>query len=374
MIFRSQNMISAIMPQLFRRKRREPVLKELKDVHGCKIFKNGRDAAYGLCKRISERNPEAGVLLPSYICRDLYMACQDGGVKVIFYDIDYKTFEPDINSVRSLSDNTVRALIYVNFFGLCNGPSEELAGFCADKSIKLWIDNAHTFGYPDIKTASGDAAIYSLRKVLPVHEIGIGMGDDILSSEDISGDSTSNGFTNDIKFLFGSLTRLFMEIPFPPALNRFLLLARKRESAVCITQNCRQGTKYGGDFSKLAGFILDRYDIQGSAARRIDNFNRLSGYLRALNISGISLPFEECPGRVPLAFPVIVPGRAEEVADGMLLRGYAAYPWPDLPSADEGICSQAAEMASSLLLLPIHPGVTDSSLRKMAKALKELTE
>jgi dTDP-4-amino-4,6-dideoxygalactose transaminase len=129
----------------------------------------GRDAlsaAVSILKLSSDNT----VLLPAYLCKEVLRPFL-GRTRVEFYDIrpDLSVDPEDIK--RKFAKSSVKMMLMINYFGFLQPHRKELKELCTERGVILIEDCAHsplTIGSGE----TGDIAIYSFRKILPLPDGG----------------------------------------------------------------------------------------------------------------------------------------------------------------------------------------------------------
>lgn len=123
-------------------------------------FQSGRAAI----RAALECNEISRVLMPAYICDSIIKSAVDAGVEVETYDLDESLYPK--NLPRSLPDQC--AVIYVNYFGLCQQNIFRLLEEIPDD--RLIIDSSHALFDPHTDAL---ATIYSPRKFVGLPDGGL---------------------------------------------------------------------------------------------------------------------------------------------------------------------------------------------------------
>jgi hypothetical protein len=107
------------------------------------------------------------VLLPAYTCHEVLRSFMKK-VGVAFYDVgpDLAIDPDDIR--RQLSGRRVKMLLTTDYFGFPQPYRHDIKRICVDTGTSLVEDCAHSL-LTDGAGEIGDVAIYSFRKILPVH-------------------------------------------------------------------------------------------------------------------------------------------------------------------------------------------------------------
>ena len=105
------------------------------------------------------------ILMPNYICDVLLDPLNDLEIKPIFYKIK-KDFTCDFKNIEKKFNNSVKALLLVNYFGFEERKQRYLS-FCKQKKIYLIEDSCHSFdlNFKRNKQLS-DFVFYSPKKIV----------------------------------------------------------------------------------------------------------------------------------------------------------------------------------------------------------------
>jgi dTDP-4-amino-4,6-dideoxygalactose transaminase len=331
----------------------------------------------------------SAVLCPSYNCGHEIEPLVRQGLMVRCYRVG-PGLRADLADIERRMDAGVRALLVTHYFGFPQ-PLAELRELCDRRGIFLVEDCAHALLSDDEHGAmgrTGDAAVYSIRKTIPVPNGGAVL------------------LRNGAPALAGPLEQ-------PPALTTWLkALALARKSA--LDRARRDGSWLGllpvaalaplvggselleriypatatacydpddDDFgfdsaildwaiSPYSAGLLERMDWSGIAARRRHNYRVLADGLR--DLGGCELLLPELPERTcPLFLPLVVRRRAEvfrHLIDRRIFpavwwdQRHPAVPWERFP--------EAVALKEQVLALPVHQDVDDRQLDRLLDAMR----
>jgi perosamine synthetase len=129
----------------------------------------GRDALT-LAMRQLRITTDDVVLLPAYTCQEVLRSFMKKA-KVVFYDVGSDlAIDPDALR-RQLASRRVRMVLTTDYFGFRQPHRLAIKRACADAGAWLVEDCAHSL-LTDGAGDTGDLAIYSFRKIVPVHDGG----------------------------------------------------------------------------------------------------------------------------------------------------------------------------------------------------------
>ena len=110
------------------------------------------------------------VLLPAYTCQEVLRSFVKK-VNVVFYDVlPDLTIDPD-ELRQKMSHQRVKMVLTTDYFGMLQPHRQEIKKICADAGAALVEDCAHSL-LTEGAGLVGDLAIYSFRKIVPVHDGG----------------------------------------------------------------------------------------------------------------------------------------------------------------------------------------------------------
>jgi len=129
----------------------------------------GRDALSAALS-ILNLGPDDKVLLPAYLCKEVLRPFL-GRARVEFYDVKPDlSVDPEIIK-QKFAKSSIKIMLMINYFGFLQPYRKELKELCTEKGVILIEDCAHsplTVGSGE----TGDIAIYSFRKILPLPDGG----------------------------------------------------------------------------------------------------------------------------------------------------------------------------------------------------------
>lgn len=135
-------------------------------------FASGRMAFFHLMQTLKITS-ESEVILLGFTCSVMVNAVLRIGAKIIFSDLDEKTFGSSIVSIKKLVNENTGMIVIQHNFGI-PVDTEELSDYCAEKGIYLVEDCALTLNSEirNIKVGrAGIASIYSLDHSKPINTI-----------------------------------------------------------------------------------------------------------------------------------------------------------------------------------------------------------
>jgi|SRR3972149_383245 len=331
------------------------------------FYDRGRSALLNAMK-ILGLIPGDKVLMPSYTCFDAVVPFLKSGIDIEYYKIN-KDLSIDRQDLEQRIANSVKALFFVHYFGF----PQDLNYITALKNtynFYLIEDCAHAFlsNINDVPLGSvGDVCIFSLRKIIPVRNVGILM----VRNADIESFTSGN---NRFSVIFKSiLSQLLENIKFRTGV-KFLTKNVKK------VKNNAESVTFKGDYintcpekgwlSKINRMLLQNLDYTKIKRIRRANFQILSNWVN--NRTDIIPLYDSlADGVSPMAFPVILKNR-NMVCEIMNNEGIDVYPWPFLPARIKNNYNDYKDtqyLSYNILLLPIHQDLNEGHLSKIYKSL-----
>ncbi|OGL41467.1 MAG: hypothetical protein A2042_01470 [Candidatus Schekmanbacteria bacterium GWA2_38_11] len=329
------------------------------------FYNRGLSAIFDAIK-ILGLSPGDKVLLPSYTCIDTVMPFLNNGIDISFYNIN-EDLSINKKDLENRIEDRVKALFFIHYFGF---PQDlDYIEFLKKKfNIFLIEDCAHAF-LSEINDRYlgnlGDVSIFTLRKMIPVHNVGI-----LVVNNDEIDDLFSN--YNKISSVFkGTLSRIIENIKFRsgitfPAKN-LKMMEKAIESTIINNQQKKIYPKKG--ISTINKKLLNNFDYIKIKNTRRSNFEILLDWVK--NRKNITPVFDSLPDGVsPMSFPVILEKR-DIVCKLMNIHGIDAYPWPFLPTGLENSYKVSHYLAENIMLLPLHQDLKTKHLNYITMLLEK---
>lgn len=323
----------------------------------------------------------AEVLLPAYACPDLISAVCYAGARPVL--VDLRKDRPWLDSGQLEAKITSRsvAIIAVDLFGIAEdwAAIEEL---CHQHRLLLIEDSAQYFpGHDDEADWRGDLVVLSFGRGKPLSLLG---GGAVIASADLQISPEAPEVTNESRFSrlrFTIKARLYNAMISPhlywlPQSLPFLHLGETRYHTLQDIEAMAASQR------KLLALNLAAYQSDRLASQRCEN---ISSMLDSLGGDIINLP-RECgvpPQRRLLRYPILLDAQHRDpVYAAMRRAGLGAsvlYP-TSLPgiSGLENMFDPderypvAEAFSTRLLTLPVHAGVRQKDIDKMAAILERL--
>jgi perosamine synthetase len=341
--------------------------------NGRVVFTQSGRAAIALAAQLWNIGPDDEVLVPAYNCGSEISPLVATGAQVSMYRVDNHA-RIDVGDLLQRITTRTRLVYVTHYFGLPADLSDLIA-YCRQRNIKLLEDCALSLFSKGIGHA-GDAAIFSLRKSLPVCNGGIVS----LRKVDDAHKLLAIGFSEaeTARGLLSLVKKWLLRFTY---LSRGPQLAHGlRDAAPPAGVPPLPASYYWSANSTIAApsrfsvGLLKRTDPSKVVQCRRDNYAQLRRSLD--NLAGITFLWEEevlPDGICPLGLPVLVDQRqwwcsalnAAGVPVSPWWEGYhRGLEWNEFP--------EARALKSKLLLLPIHQQLTTNDVRYIADVVRSL--
>ena len=322
------------------------------------------------------------ILVPAYNCGAEIQPFLWAGAKVVLYRVDRKA-NADLENIFRRVTPATRVVYITHFFGW---PQQirEISEWCKGRGIYLVEDCALSLfsaGLNNGMGKTGDAAIYSFAKSLPVPDGGAlvlakdawkenrklrspGLRSVFLSTLPLA----KKWFMHENKFWQHSdlmrrlLSKSYMKKPRGEG---------GEARPAMLKSNNFDEQKADWSTSRLATSILKATDPRDVVKKRRHNYQYLHESLA--EVSSFQLLFENLPGDVcPQSFPAYVKDRDRWCgfleASGILVGGWPGYhpgfKWEEYP--------EACDLKSNLITLPVHQNLEIHHLEHIVRCVKEL--
>ena len=324
--------------------------------------------------------PGDEVLVPSYNCGSDVSPVIATGARVLMYRVD-RNAEIDIDDIRRRVSKRTKAICVTHYFGR---PAKitELASFCREREIKLLEDCALSLFSSGVGEI-GDAAIFNLRKSLPVSDggvlsIGCSPSDQqVIIAREASPFSVGRGALSLLKrwiqrmFWIGSGALRSADVESPSADN-------VREADLPDIPNSYYYS-YDGDTaairaSRLARGLLNRINRDEIVNRRRGNYRVLRASMKdARGFAPLWREEELEPGVCPLGFPIVVQDKVRWCRN-LNGSGVSVAPWWSgfHRGLDWGEFVEARKLKKQLVLLPVHQGLTADDMEYIARVAQTI--
>ena len=358
---------------------------------------NGSAALYAALLD-SQLERGAAVLLPAYCCGAELGPFEQLGCTLFFYDInaDFSIRREEV--ARILRDQPdIRVLLLTHYLGLAQPDVEAIAELCRSSGVCLIEDCAHAL-YTEDETGrplgqSGDYAIFSMRKSLPLSEGGAVVGKQELQAVSLRppSRSSSTAWLSRVAYSFqqgarsGSkkgLSRLLAGVSIiawtlPAVLAKVARRTGLQPASDWLTPDVEGAAAqpvYGQGMSAFSHRLLMSAD--GQQIRRRRRANHAHWVRQVAQIDGVEPVHQELPeGACPLYFVARVsnPGQCVKLLEMSDIEAFnwwqhlsSCIVWSDFPIA--------RQYKQSLLALPLHQQLQESDITHMATCLSVVVD
>jgi perosamine synthetase len=331
--------------------------------NNCFLFFSAR---YALFHSLSALGFKAGdtLLVPSYCCGSEIDPILAKGIKIQWYGID-ENMRINIKELQNQWIKDVRGLLITHYLGF-DQLTKEIFDFCHERKILVIEDCAHAFlshtEHGEPLGCRGDAAVFSLRKTLPIPDGGALF---LENGEPTAFDlnlKQPNPFA--ILFRVSELmgARLFFRI--------FYKLSD-------VGQGCLIQPNSPTFVSKAANWSISSFsrkhlqfqDWKGIVEKRRSNYAFLLEKIHGIN--GVEPLIPSLPAGIsPLLFPTIVKDR-HQLHKFLWKHGIDSHPWwgyfhPEVPW---NRFPNAVKLKKELLGLPIHQDLDQAHMEEIIRVL-----
>lgn len=306
--------------------------------------------------------------MPSYICFDAVVPFLKGGIDIEYYKIN-KDLSIDRQDLEQRITKRVKALFFVHYFGF---PQDlyYLTALRNTYNIYLIEDCAHAFlsNIEDVPLGSvGDVCIFSLKKIIPVRNVGILMVRNVDMKKFISGNKR-------FYVIFkGILSQLLENIKFRTGIK---FLTKNVKEVInnaefgTLKEQCMNTSPEKGWLSTINRMLLQNLDYKNIKRIRRANYQLFHDWIN--NRTDIIPLYDSLTDGVsPMTFPVILKNR-NIICEIMNNEGIDVYSWPFLPSEVKNNYDDYKNiqyLSHNILLLPIHQDLNEGHLSKIYKSL-----
>jgi len=331
------------------------------------FYSLGREALLDSLIRLGVK-PGESIVIPAYICNSTINPLKDFGFNICFIDVN-KNMGIDCDELVKLnSSDFPKAIVIVHYFGIVQD-LDQLFNICRERNILIIEDFAHSFlsleSDNDIKI-KGDAAIYSLRKILPVNNGGVLRFRDSKNNSNLRNVFKCSFSFGD--FVFITKAAAFKLVVYMQVFNIYTEKIDSIKSSIRLFKNNSSNKGFprpnSTALSKITAiFLSDETYLDMVRHSHRGNYIKLAHSLKKNNIFCFKSQIEY---RVtPQALPIVNTTLFDEVKQ-LRKKGIGAYKWPgkELPSqvADSPKYPNTNYFNKHLTVLPIHSGITDSQI------------
>lgn len=290
------------------------------------------------------------VLLPSYLCPSIIIPFKKNGIKYSFYKIN-KKLEIETDDLLQKSDNSVAAILLINYFGFRCNIKESLLTLLRNKNIIIIEDAVQSF-FSDFKPI-GDYVFNSFRKFSPVN------GSVIIANKKINIPLKNSVNQYQIYKTLGLWLKWLKEvidIHFDKIYLSLFRFADKKYNSVSP-----------GKFTLFNKHLLTRYNFKHIMYQRKYNYEFLLSEFKETAIYKY-LPM----GIVPLGFPILLKNRDEIRAKLLNKNIFCPIHWNLSSDIDKVEFSDSWNLSKQILTIPISENVTITELKYFQNTWKQI--
>ena len=380
----ARSVLPSVLPGLGDRRGFAELLADRLGAQNPFFVSSGRAALTILLKALRQGSDRREVVIPAYTCFSVPSAVARAGLTIRLCDVDPKTLDLDLNALVRLDLGRALSIVPSGLYGLPGDlvALEQIAGRCG---AFLVDDAAQCLGAThEGRTCGtfGDAGLYSLGRGKGITTMGGGV---LVTRRD--------DLARRIEHEVSTLPRPAVRNVCAAVVSSFAYAAMLRPSLYWLLDHA-PFLELGASHFEPDFPITQLSAYQRRLARRLlpllDSYNKLrrehAEHLRAgiEGVEGIEVP-QPLEGAHPvyLRFPILT--RSERHRAGLLRRfrevGIVASPsYPtsigDIPgiasylAPDQGPCPGARSIATRILTLPTHSGVTPRDLDVMVSIIR----
>jgi len=312
-----------------------------------------------------------GIIIPAYMCNSTLEPLKAYGFDLIFVDVDQHLRLPTDWLSPLISENQVKALLVVHYFGFTQA-LDEIVNLCHQHDVKVIADASHNF----LSQQSGqnskslaDVEIFSMRKSLPVRDGGA-LRFKTYQLRNVA-DKSCLSWLADAKYLLG---RLIEKVLITVGLNIYTGTITRLKNRLRQTHTQEQlatESKPCQPSWGLKKYLGDESYLRKAQQRITKNFTQLSD---ALIHMGFKLVFDDIEYNVPQA--CVIYDDKGGLVDYLRQQGVGAWGWPaeEMP---EAVANQSEKYPNAnhfnktLVLLPIHQNLTSRQINYMVQVLSK---
>lgn len=323
------------------------------------------------------------VIVPAYTLKELTNIIASLGLRAVPADIDPHTFNVSLESITEKINKKTKVILATHIFGApCQ--IDEIVDLARKRSIFVVEDCAHSLGsrFKGCQTGSfGDAAFFSLETIKSVNTYGGGM---IATNNDKIADKIRKSAAGQKvspniplkKVLMARLENYFLPSLFSWPVLYLLACPYWHKKIYSFYRKLQGLTNVSGTFSGFQSFIGS--EKLNTLEKRISQRNTQARLLKSLLDEKIEVQ-RSLGGASPnyYFFVSLLPGDIWRARKFLLMHGVDAGIEAEI--ADDcgkylGLadCYTATEIFRHAIQIPLHDGMTESDIRRVANLLNEL--
>lgn len=336
---------------------------------GAKFYARSRDVIYAAVKAL---NLSAGdvILAPASLCWDALEPFLSNGIIVRCYPLDTQLFANHFY-VKNLVCPQTKAVYLVHYFGYPQPNRYKIRQLCDLMGLGLIEDCALClFNESQDVGRIGDVSFFSLWKYFPLPDGAIGL---TKNGIDLSNPNKSQSSATIARRVLSVVSRssklrliirgVIVDKPRPIELKFKNLIGIPRlQSQISM--------------SKISSFIYSRCNVEEIAEKRRSNYSNI--IIGIKNICGVTPLWEQIPlSCIPFCVPIKVknPTATQAALENKMIETEISvnnfFKNCRQIQGDPNSFKSVELIASQVLSLPVHQGLTSSCINRMIKALHE---
>lgn len=350
---------------------------EAKTLH---FYPRGRDALL-VALRALRVMPGDAVVIPAYICDSTIEPLRQAGYRIVFIDIE-RDFQLDPAKVLETAEIcAAKAVLAVHFFGLACDVGR-LVTQLRPRGVRIIEDCCHSFltQSGDGRIGShGDAAIFSMRKTLPIPDGG-SLRLNVQDFDRAAITARSEAAPAVGRYLGSRVAEaMAVAVGWPNIYSQTVDELKKRmrggRRAHCGTPSADLVLRQQAPSKLLASYLSNEDYLQRVSSRTAANYAELVKGALAL---GLQPYFPELPsGCVPQWVPLDDP--SGQIVPWLREHGVGAcrWPWHELPTEVASWPSSypiTNELNFRLAMLPVHQSIGTRQMLRMLQLLGHLVD
>jgi dTDP-4-amino-4,6-dideoxygalactose transaminase len=295
------------------------------------------------------------ILLPAYACKEVIKPFV-GRCQMKFYDVNIDLTVDPVDIERHLKNDHVRLLVIINYFGFLQPWRQELATLCARHGVVLLEDCAHSL-LTDGSGDTGDLAVFSFRKMLPVAD---GGG---LRIKNAAQPPT-------VKFHPRLYSNVLSSLAIVKSLSNVQseTLSRAGLSTDPLKTPIVDGDRQDDRVLPLSWFAyngISHVSFEDIAERRRRDYGFWQQLAGSANITPVFAGLDG--GVCPLGFPIRTK-RRDDLKRRLEELGLTVKVHWHLPSVVDATCRNSIQLSQEMMTLPVFPELSVMTRRRVAGA------
>lgn len=342
------------------------------------FYSQGRDALLSALNAFKIK-PGDTVIIPAYICESSIEPLRTAGYKIVFIDINSDLNLDQTKVYDAVKRNNAKAVLVINYFGFSSNTSQ-LVDLLNPLGVWVIEDCCHSFlsfGNGQIGGSEGNAAIYSMRKTLPIPDGGaLRINIKNFNNKIISKNSAVK--PKIVRYLIiRMLETIVINIGWPNIYSPFFDKIKNILKTSLRTSSC-PNKKFVEPLiqfpsSLLTSYLSDKKHLDNIKGIIIKNYILLS---KGLIESGLK-PY--CPNLPKGCVPqwMVFYDSSQKIVEWLRKHGVGAsyWPWHELPEEvvrAKDVYKVSNKLNSKLALLPLHHSMGHYEVNYIIRLINKL--